>query len=207
MKNLRDEMIYHDWCPITTLAFADGAVMFNAPPAMHSDSGQPTLTEYQAALTCCGVRYFSAKEIATPNDIAKAKGVGYDHFVPPKHCWALSLLVVGIANRLRALIGKPIKMRNHWRPQSYNAIVSSSGIDSDHPNACAVDLDFASEAEREMAMDELVEMDDMAHLMPSIGIDAKTLHIGIMSPCGPRYWTYDSFKGEVPDGIKVMCRR
>ena len=47
-----------------------------------------------------------------------------------------------LADTLRDASGGPVILRNAWRPQSYNALVSTSAIDSDHPNACALDLDF-----------------------------------------------------------------
>lgn len=201
---LKHEMIYHDWCPVQSVNMFGVDIV--APRTSDRDPVQ-----YAAFLKCIGVKHFSFGEIITPNDQAKAARCGYGHFTPPGHCWALSGLVIRVADHLRTELGEPIHMRNHWRPQSYNRLVSKSSIESDHPNACAVDLDFGSESSLSSALNMFslalvsapMTLTGFASTI-SIGIGATSLHIGLYSPKGPRYWVYDSYKGEVPDAIKAL---
>ncbi len=147
-------------------------------------------------------RYFDTDEIVTPNDKAKAESVGYDEFVPPEHTWGVVTLLVWIADQMRHEAGSPVKMRNLWRPMSYNRLVSTSGIESDHPNACGMDLDFKTSSARQEAEDwmaALIEASDNAARL-SIGLGHKTLHVGVLSPCGSRSWKYKSYGSEEPIG-------
>ena len=151
-------------------------------------------------------RYFNIDEITGPRDKEKAEGCGYVFFVPPVHTFPLLASAVALADILRGASGAPVTMRNSWRPQSYNSAVSSSGIDSDHPNACAVDLDFSSEAAHAKALAVLngIAYVSGRELQLSVGIGAITLHVGVLSPRGARFWTYDSFKGAVPAGLSGL---
>ena len=164
-------------------------------------------SKFAAHLKANGVgKYFSVDEIVAPNDKAKAASVGYTELVPPTHTWGLSTLLVWIADQIRHEVGSPVAMRNMWRPQSYNALVSSSSINSDHPNACSIDLDFADYLDRggaETWLAEWIVSNDNAARV-SVGLGERSLHIGVLSPEGSRWWKYKSYLGEVNPVFKHM---
>ncbi|MCF6191381.1 MAG: hypothetical protein L3J51_12975 [Cocleimonas sp.] len=140
------------------------------------------------------IQFFSVKEVITPNHPAKAKIAGFDVLIPPLHLWPWVMLVLSIGDLMRELIDSPIKLRNVYRPMSYNELVATSELDSDHPNACSGDFDFKSSGDRRKA-EQLVRSlaNENPQLEISLGMGARTLHIGIMSPKGSRSWFYKSY--------------
>lgn len=197
--SLDQEMLWHDYAPSRiaeqVLANCDARVMNPAPPSARQDRAG---LEYHLRSNGAG-EYFSINEIVTPNHRDKARACGYSELVPPGHCWGVVTLVVWLADRLREAADSPAAMRNLWRPQSYNSKVASSGIDSDHPNACGADLDFGSAAAREKAEDWLAdwitETGNSARV--SVGLGGQTLHVGVLSPNGSRHWKYESYSSSV----------
>ena len=201
MPELVDEMLWHDYAPSSVaeaiLESWTSRTILPAPPTARQDR-----RGFEYHLKANGVgEYFSAKEIVTPHVADAAASVGYSELVPPGHTWGVVCLLVWLADQLREAAGSPVAMRNLWRPQSYNARVANSGIESDHPNACGVDLDFISGASRQSAEDWLAKWLDYdasenvhnaARL--SIGLGHQTLHVGVLSPNGSRCWRYDSYK-------------
>jgi hypothetical protein len=175
------------------------------PATIHPGPG--TKLQLHHHLVANGVgKYFSTDEIVEPNDKEKAASVGYDEFVPPAHTWGVVTLLVWLADQMRHQADSPVTMRNLWRPMSYNRIVSTSGIESDHPNACGMDLDFKdAEARRDAQAWLVTHTSETANEMQlSIGFGHTTLHVGVLTPCGTRFWTYDSYKDQVPHTVKVM---
>ena len=163
--------------------------------------------QFAAHLKANGVgKYFSVDEIVTPNDKAKAASVGYSELVPPTHTWGLSTLLVWIADQIRHEVGSPVAMRNHWRPQSYNLLVGGKSIEGDHPNACSIDLDFKNNFARRSAEGWLAEWIEHDHNVArvSVGLGERSLHIGVLSPEGSRYWRYKSYLGEVNRVFRTM---
>lgn len=148
-------------------------------------------------------KYFHLNELVTPNHKPIAKDLGYDVFVPPWIVWPQAVGLLFIADAIRDAIGNPVTLRNYWRPNTYNRRVSSSptnpngsGINSDHPNGCSFDLDFASEVDREIASWMLLGMHRTNRLLEmSIGLGGRSIHVGILSPKRSRLWTYQSYKG------------
>lgn len=151
--------------------------------------------EYARYLDDNFIEFFSIDEVITPRDKQKAASVGFDELIPPPHLWPWSLLVLRIGDRMRELVNAPIKLRNLYRPQSYNSLVASSGVDSDHPNACSGDFDFKTENHRRDA-EQLIRDLSKNHpeLKLSLGMGGRTLHVGVLSPKGHRSWFYDSYK-------------
>lgn len=140
------------------------------------------------------IQHFSVREVVTPHHREKARRLGYTEFVPPMHLWAWALLVLSASDRVRDHVGRPVVMRNLYRPMPYNEAVAESGIRSDHPNAAGADLDLRSVDDRRDA-ETLLRSLAAAHpeLEMSLGLGAQTIHLGILSPEGHRQWFYDSY--------------
>lgn len=207
-RELRHEMLWHDYAPSSVaeqiLARELDRVILPAPLSARRD-----LEGLRWHMHANGVgQHFSAREIAAPHQRQKASECGYTQLVPPGHTWGVVCLLVWIADQMREAAAGPVTMRNLWRPQSYNTLVASSGIESDHPNACGMDLDFGTPERREAALEWLVgwlgRTSNAARL--SVGLGGSTLHIGVLSPRGSRYWRYDSYPGDVPAAIVMHCR-
>lgn len=151
------------------------------------------LDGFQNYLTSSGIRYFSAREMTTPNHPAKARAAGYDTFLPERGWWLRGAALAALADVLRELVGEPVRMRNWWRPAAYNKAVGGKP-GSDHVTAHGVDLDYKSQASRRKAEARLREYHDEAPwLEMSLGLGARTTHVGIGSPRGSREWHYDNY--------------
>ena len=141
MDALRGEMLWYDDAPSNVAE--DILRKVHRPtilPAPISDSRD--LRRFECHLKGNGVgKYFSVAEIVRPNRPDVAAASGWEDLTPPAFCWGLSTLLICLADRMREAAGSPVTLRNYWRPQSYNSMVSSSGIDSDHPNAAGIDLE------------------------------------------------------------------
>lgn len=155
------------------------------------EEGLPSFAEY---LERHGVEFFSEREIVTPHKPRKATEAGFDDLTPPPHLWPWALLVVKVGDMVRREVGNPVRLRNLYRPMSYNRLVAKSGIDSDHPNACAGDFDFSSVSHRRTAEQMIRNLAaENPELEVSLGMGARSLHVGILSPKGSRSWFYDSY--------------
>lgn len=174
---------------------AAGAAMGLPSTYVDVDSYAPgTRDDFAQYLDDHDIEFFSVAEIVTPHHPSKAHQAGFEELVPPLHLWPWSLLVLRLGDEMRSAVGHPVALRNLYRPMSYNQLVASSGIMSDHPNACAGDFDFHSEDARRTA--ESVIRGRAASdpsLEVSLGMGARTLHVGVMSPIGARHWFYDSY--------------
>jgi len=207
MDALRGEMLWYDDAPSNVAE--DILRKVHRPtilPAPISDSRD--LRRFECHLKGNGVgKYFSVAEIVRPNRPDVAAASGWEDLTPPAFCWGLSTLLICLADRMREAAGSPVTLRNYWRPQSYNSMVSSSGIDSDHPNAAGIDLDFKSIQARQAALSWLCDFINATEnsARVSVGLGAQTLHVGVLSPLGSRYWTYDSWSGAVPETLVRMA--
>ena len=167
----------------------------------HSLSGLQNFIE-DSGLT----KYFSAKEMVTPNSMSVAKSCGYKHLLPSRCRWKSALAQGLLAVELRKHINKDrknekgIKLRNWWRPSCYNQKVGGAKS-SDHMQARGFDLDFNSANDRAVAQEYLSSMyKENSPLSLQVGIGCQTLHIGIGSPKrlsrypkdGARFWKYGS---------------
>ena len=195
MPSLDQEMLWHDYAPSSVaeriLEQASGRTILPAPTSARRDR-----LGFEYHLKSNGVgEHFRIVEIVTPNDRGKAAAVGYSELVPPGHTWGVVCLLVWLADQLREAANSPVAMRNLWRPQSYNRRVAKSGLESDHPNACGIDLDFGSSSARQDAEDWLAgwvsDTSNVARL--SVGLGDQSLHVGVLSPNGSRHWRYDSY--------------
>lgn len=147
------------------------------------------------------VQFFSIDEVVTPNHPDKALEAGFSELIAPLHLWPWVLLVLRTGDLMREAVGRGVRIRNVYRPMSYNKLVAQSGLESDHPNACSGDFDFKSVDDRRVAEKVIRELHDQhPQLEISLGMGAKTLHVGILSPEGSRSWFYDSY----PDEMKIL---
>lgn len=141
-------------------------------------------------------QFFDIDELIVPKHRYKASMAGFDTFIPPPEFWPLTAVLLKIADSLRAATGKPIGIGNYWRPMSYNRMVANSNIMSDHPNACAFDLDLKDQGHVVESAKILKGITMFSNTMsPSVGLGRKTIHIGIFSPKGERSWTYPGYEG------------
>jgi len=139
------------------------------------------------------MEYFSAREMITPHNRRAAKACG-QKVLMPKRCRWISAAVQGmIASEMRVRVGSAIKIRNWWRPSCYNKRVSGAKR-SDHIQARGFDLDFASPNARAKAQNWLCQFYKSSPFSLQTGIGAVTLHVGVGSPKGTRYWTYGSLR-------------
>lgn len=167
-----------------------------------------TQAGFQAYLDAVGVVHFAAYEYVEPNNPQVAADCGYTILLPERGYWRKAAALGLLADQLRALVGEPIILRNWWRPPCYNAGVGGAA-GGDHPDGDAVDLDFLSARSRADAQAflcetywkrDLVEPADIApgsNLNPrlnlSVGLGGVTIHLGVLSRNGRRFWKYDSY--------------
>ena len=102
-----------------------------------------TMEGYQEYLDAMGIKFVSAKEMCTPHNASVASELGYNAFVPQRDWWARGGALAALFDHLRADLGKPIVVRNWWRPEDYNKKVGGAKA-SDHIGAYAFDMDFKS---------------------------------------------------------------
>ena len=155
-----------------------------------------SLTGLSDYLRDTGVKmnYFSAEEMVRPNRPAKARACGYKNNLMPKRCrWISGAVQAMIASEMRVLVGTPISIRNWWRPKCYNSAVGGASR-SDHRQARGFDLDFQSDRDRAKAQKWLCDFYKKESFSLQTGIGGITLHVGVGSPKGTRYWTYGSLQ-------------
>lgn len=151
-----------------------------------------TLEGFQRFLTDSGVRFFSAVELTRPNHPEVAARVGYREFLPSPDWWPRGAALALLADRLREVVGSPVKLRNWWRPEAYNRTPEVAGArSSDHLTAHSLDLDYSSADDQRKAsvwLHDLMKREPWMKL--SLGIGPTTTHVGIGSPRGSREWRY-----------------
>jgi hypothetical protein len=152
---------------------------------------------FQGFLAATGVRHFTASEVVRPkaNRRALARSLGYELLLPEQAWWPRGAALLLLADELRRVVNEPVACRNWWRPGDYNAAVGGAP-EGDHPSAHAVDLDYRSETSRRKAEGRLRELDrEQPWLRLSLGLGARTTHVGIDSPKGRREWHYAGWDG------------
>lgn len=162
------------------------------PPALtNSDRTMVALQDY---LNYAGVKFFTAKEMVTPHNMQVAESLGFVMLIPKPEDYHKGVALALLADRLREVVKGPIKMRNWYRPSTppYNAMVGGAS-ESDHVTACAVDLDFQGRFARSKAESYLLSLYDKKLFDLSLGLGARSIHVGMYSPKGQRKWTYGSY--------------
>lgn len=147
-------------------------------------------------LAASGVKHFSAREMTTPYNATAAQRAGTPILLPPREWWHRGAALALASDHLRHLVGRPVVMRNWWRPRAYDVLVGGSGA-GDHVTAHAVDLDFPDVATKARALEQIEGIGRAARrLYLSIGRypGSRSIHIGIGAPktlvarTVPRVW-------------------
>jgi hypothetical protein len=149
----------------------------------HSEDG------LQRFLDQTGIKHFSAKEITLPHSDEGAANCGVTELVPPQCIWKNAAAVLTVMDQAREEIQAPITFRNWWRPACYNSLVGGAK-ESDHLLSKAFDFDFNNSKERAIAQKIICEKLWKKNENIQIGIGCTSLHVGLGSPKGKRYWTY-----------------
>ncbi|MBI2378063.1 MAG: carboxypeptidase regulatory-like domain-containing protein [Deltaproteobacteria bacterium] len=170
---------------------------------------------FQEYLDAVGVTYFAAWEYVVPNNQAVATDCGYSILLPDRSMWPKAAALGLLADQLRALVNEPVQLRNWWRPPCYNEGVGGEP-NGDHPDGDALDLDFRSNRSRADAQRllcetywsrDIVQPEEIApgsNLNPrlnlSVGLGGITIHVGVLSANGRRFWKYSSYTEEPNSG-------
>ena len=149
---------------------------------------------FQSYLDATGVKYFSSKEMTMPHRVAKANKAGFSILLPPYKWWPRGAALAKLADILRNLVNRPVRMRNWWRPTEYNQLVGGAK-NSDHIPAKGIDLDYQNRGDRRKAEKFLMNFRKQnPWIQMSLGLGARTTHIGLLTKRGERTWTYKSYE-------------
>ena len=169
---------------------------------LHSPMGYPKSVEgLQTYLDDVGgIFNFNAGELVAPNHPSVAKGCGYKILLPTQCRWATGATLGHIAQKFRDLINeensnstKIVRIRNWFRPYCYNSHNTVGGKDSsDHRWSRAFDIDFPTARDRMKAQRFLCQYYKDNPFNLSVGVGCKSLHVGIASHHGSRFWAYKS---------------
>ncbi len=170
---------------------------------------------FQDYLDAVGVTYFAAWEYVVPNNPSVATSCGYTILLPDRAEWPRAAALGLLADQLRALVNEPVTLRNWWRPPCYNEGVGGAPT-GDHPDADALDLDFRSATSRAAAQrylcdtywnQDIVAPEDIEpgsglnpRLNMSVGLGGITIHLGLLSANGRRFWKYASYSNQPNSG-------
>jgi hypothetical protein len=184
---------------------------FGGDPTVSAFDFVEDVDGFQLYLDEVGVQHVTASDLAEPYNQAAATMCGFDLLLPAQEEWEKAAALALFTDVLTELVGEPIFMRNWWRPPCYNEAVGGAA-GGDHPDADAVDLDFSSPATRAIAQQFLCDtywnMDIVTpeqilpgsdldpRLAMSIGLGGVTIHLGVLSAGGRRFWYYDSYTAE-----------
>lgn len=147
-----------------------------------------------------GIFNFNAGEFVAPNHPSVARSCGFDFLLPTQCRWASGATLGLIAQKFRDLINEEnsgstriVRIRNWYRPYCYNSHSTVGGSDeSDHRWSRAFDIDFPTAEDRAKAQRFLCQYYKDNPFNLSVGVGCRTLHVGIASHNGSRFWVYPS---------------
>jgi hypothetical protein len=157
----------------------------------HQEAYAQNWDGFQQYLIDAGGASFRAEEVTSPNNPAAARRCGFERLLPPPCLWIRGAALVVWTDRLSRDVGESIEIRNWYRPACYNRAVGGAA-QSDHIEARAVDMDFASAEGRRKAQELLCSPWNRGLNMQA-GLGARTIHLGFESPRGKRMWYYGSY--------------
>lgn len=142
---------------------------------------EPTLSGLEAYMAAAGIKYFSAPEAVRPHQQWPSL------LIPPQCAWIALAVLGAIADHMRELAGRPVKLRNWWRPEDYNELAAKGAPYTDHLWAVAFDLDFTGPwwkavFARRKAQRWLTKKSGIALRFISLGVGWRTLHVGLFAP-------------------------
>lgn len=188
---------------------------FGGDPTVSAFDFVEDIDGFALYLDAVGVQHVTAADLAEPYNEAAATMCGFDFLLPEPDEWEKAAALALFTDVLTELVGEPIFLRNWWRPPCYNDAVGGAA-DGDHPDGDAVDLDFSSPEVRGIAQGFLCETywnadivtpeqilpgsDLDPRLNMSIGLGGVTIHLGVLSGGGRRFWFYDSYSVEAGGG-------
>lgn len=153
-------------------------------------SSSQRLDAFEDYLAACGVHYFPGREVAAAHKPFIANALGYGPWLLPHvRLWSRAAVLGLLADQLRRAAGAAVRCRNWWRPHDYNLRVGGAAA-SDHVDACAFDLDFGSRLQRGRAQKVVEHYYSVGMFDMSLGVGARTIHVGVFSPGGHRRWKY-----------------
>lgn len=189
---------------------------FGGDPTVDAFDFVADIDGLQLYLDAVGVQHVSAPDLVEPYNADVAAMCGFDLLLPEQDQWEKGAALALFTDVLTELVGEPIFLRNWWRPDCYNEGVGGAP-GGDHPDADAVDLDFSSASSRALAQQFLCEtyweMDIVApeQILPgsdldprlnmSVGLGGVTIHLGVLSAGGRRFWYYDTYTSEPDSGL------
>ncbi len=187
---------------------------FGGDPTVSAFDFADDLDGFQLYLDAVGIQHVTAADLAEPYNEAAAEMCGLDLLLPEQERWENGAALALFTDALTELVGEPIFLRNWWRPPCYNDAVGGEPA-GDHPDADAIDLDFSSPTTRAIAQGFLCETYWELDIVPperiapgsdldprlnmSVGLGGITIHLGVLSAGGRRFWYYDSYSSE-PEG-------
>lgn len=188
---------------------------FGGDPTVNALDFVDDIDGLQLYLDEVGVQHVTAPDLVEPYNEAAAAMCGLVYLLPEQGEWEKAAALALFTDVLTELVGEPIFLRNWWRPPCYNDAVGGAA-DGDHPDGDAIDLDFSSPATRAIAEGFLCEtywnQDIVApqQILPGSGLDPRlnmsvglgniTIHLGVLSGGGRRFWYYDSYTSQPGDG-------
>lgn len=170
----------------------DRAIRFFGGNTIDPRAFSSTVEGFQQYLTAVGVRGISAAGLTRPNHPEVAARHGFHGFLPPQNWWPRGAALALLTERLEKVAGEAVTIRNWWRPSAYNTDPAVAGAkNGDHPTANAFDLDYSSATARAKAEEALRSLRTGAPwLQLSLGLGARTTHVGMLSARGSREWHY-----------------
>lgn len=146
------------------------------------------LAPLDALLREWGVKHFSARELCA---LKNPRWDGPTHLLPPLDVLHHIRRCVGLADRLREVYGKPLRVVSGYRPEAYNRIVGGSPR-SQHMEFRALDLapvepdDLPYVAALAEAM---LDAADLAGWRTGFGIYSSFVHLDVGAETGvKRRW-------------------
>jgi hypothetical protein len=176
--------------------FDQAIIFFGGNPTIDPSTFPMTMDGFQDYLDLMGILNFSASEFLEPHHPDVATKLGYSVFLPPHEMWPRGAALGKLAQQIRDLLGKPVTLRNWWRPRAYNDDQDKvqGEPDSEHIMAYALDLDYQTAADRRAAEAFLKQLaKDEPWLQVSMGLGNETTHVGLLSPIGHRVWKYKNY--------------
>lgn len=160
-----------------------------------------------AFLGASGVRHFTAREVARPHNARAATRLGYKNLDPGSELWPRVGAVLLLCDVCRDAASSPVRLRNLWRPDDYNAAVGGS-VDSDHIHCLGADLDFRTADACRRAEGAVRALHERyPQLRISLGIGRKSLHVGLLTRRGTRTWGYGFFGRRTAREFPLRRRR